>query len=313
MAQAAETPYALYMGSSGLRRFAFVALGAALVMSCGLLIDTSGLSDGAEPGTDGATSGDGGIGTDAAGDVAQTGDGATGVDSSADAEADAPRLTYREVVLSDGPIAYYRLAETSGAVAKDETGNHDGLYALSGSIDYNQSGPAPSVPSVRFRETAHVSANSVAMLPLGTFTSYTLEAFAVLEVLGTSTFFLNFAASGGGGAPSLWVDDTTQKFRYSFPNIDSTVVIGLTWHHLAVTVSGTTVSMYVDGAFDTSGTDGAPSPDRGRFTIGSTFSAGVDGGAGYYNTAFKGRLAEVAVYGKALAPARIAAHYAARP
>ena len=313
MAQAAESPYDLLMGSSGLRRFAFVALGAALVTSCGLLVGTSGLSDGAEPGTDGATSGDGAIGTDATSDVAQAGDGITGADSGTDAKADAPPLTYREIVLSDGPIAYYRLAETSGAVAKDETGNHDGTYAVSGSIDYNQPGPAASVPSVRFRDTAHVSANSVAMLPVSTFASYTLEAFVVLEVLGTSTFFLNFAASGGGGAPSLWVDDTTQKFRYSAPTIDSTVVIGLTWHHLAVTVSGTMVSIYVDGAFDTSGTDGAPSPDRGRFTIGSTFSAGADGGAGYYNTAFKGRLAEVAVYGKALSPARIAAHYAARP
>lgn len=309
MARAAESPYDPPMGSFGLRRFAFVALGAALVVSCGLLVDTSGLSDGAEPGDDGATSGDGGIGTDATGDVAQTGDGNTGVD----AKADAAPLAYREVVLSDGPIAYYRLAETSGSVANDETGNHDGTYALTGSIDYNQPGPAAGVPSVRFKDVAHVSANSVAMLPVGTFASYTLEAFVALEVLGTSTFFLNFAASGGGGAPSLWVDDTTQKFRYSFPNIDSTVVIGLTWHHLAVTASGTTISIYVDGAFDTSGTDGAPSPDRGRFTIGSTFSAGVDGGAGYYNPAFKGRLAEVAVYGKALSPARIAAHYAARP
>ena len=117
------------------------------------------------------------------------------------------------MVLADGPIAYYRLAETGGTVAKDETGNHNGTYA--GSIDYNQAGPSASVPSVRFKGSAHVAANSVATLPVSTFASYTLEAFVALEVQGTSTFFLNFAAPSGGGGPSLWIDDQTQKFRYS--------------------------------------------------------------------------------------------------
>jgi hypothetical protein len=300
------------MGSSGLRRFALVGLGAILVASCGILVDTSGLSGGADPAADGATPADGATAAEAGNDAAQTGDSSSGVDSSTDAKADAPVATYRDVVLADGPIAYYRLAETAGSVAKDETGNHPGTYA--GSVDYNQPGPAASVPSVRFNGSARVTASSVATLPVGTFASYTLEAFVAVEVQGASTFFLNFAAAGGGGGPSLWVDDTTQKFRYSRAGvIDSTKTIGTTWHHFAVTATGSTVSLYVDGAFDVSGAMGTIAPDRGTFTIGNTFNAGVDGGAPSYGTAFQGRLCEVAVYGKVLSAAQIAAHYAARP
>ena len=301
------------MGSSGLRRFAFVCLAAATAVSCGLLVDTSGLSDGSDSAADGATGVDGATPVDGATDVAQTGDGSTGVDAAADAKADADAAppTYRDVVLADGPIAYYRLAETSGTFAKDETGNHNGTY--SGSVDYNQPGPAASVPSVRFKGSAHVAANSVAMLPVGTFASYTLEAFVASEVpAGTSSFFLNFAVASGGGGPSLWIDDATRKFRYSNGSvIDSTKTLGATWHHFAVTASGTTVSLYVDGAFDVSGTMSDISPDRGAFTIGTNTSAG-DGGIAY-NSAFLGRLCEVAIYGKALSATQIAAHYAARP
>ena len=80
-----------------------------------------------------------------------------------------------------------------------------------------------------------------------------------------------------------------------------------------MTATGTTVSLYLDGAFDDSDTFSTIAPERGAFTIGTTFSAGADGGAPYYGTSFQGRLAEVAVYGNALSAARIAAHYAARP
>lgn len=284
-------------------------------MSCGLFVDTSGLSGGADPATDGATSGDGATGTDAPSDVAQTVDGSTSVDSSTDAKTDASASAYRDAVLLDGPVAYYRLAEIGGTIAKDETGNHPGMY--SGPIDHAQPGPAASVPSVRFNGSAHVSANAVAMLPVGTFSSYTLEAFVALEVQGTSTFFLNFAGVGGAGGPSLWIDDTTQKFRYSHPQvsgptiIDSTKTIGTTWHHFAVTATGTTVTLYVDGAFDVSGTMANIAPERGALTIGNNTSAG-DAGL-IYGSAFLGRLAEVAVYGKVLSATQIAAHYAARP
>ena len=60
-------------------------------------------------------------------------------DASADSPADAPSSVYRAAVLADSPLAYWRLGETSGTVAHDETGNgHDGTYV--GGVTLGQPG-----------------------------------------------------------------------------------------------------------------------------------------------------------------------------
>lgn len=297
------------MGASRLRGFAlaFGLIAGASAISCGLLVDTSGLSGGPEPGTgvDAAAPTDGALA-----DGPESPDGSTGVDAAADGGADASRVTYRDAVLLDGPIAYFRLADTA-AVAKDETGAHDGTYV--GGVDRGLAGPGPGAASVRFKNTGHVEANAVAMLPSGTFSKYTIEMFLASEVpAGTSSNFFAFSAANGGGGPVLFIDDATRTYRYTrVAVVDSTVAIGAAWHHLAITASGTTVSMYVDGNLDVSGNVPTIAPDKGALTIGANFYE-VDGGT-KYSSSFEGRMAEVAIYGKALTAAQIAAHYAARP
>src|SRR4051794_9330629 len=48
--------------------------------------------------------------------------------SAAGAPAAAVTSAYRSEVLNDGPVAYWRLGEASGTVARDEGGAHDGRY-----------------------------------------------------------------------------------------------------------------------------------------------------------------------------------------
>src|SRR4051812_9334389 len=61
---------------------------------CSLLLDTNGASEADEPAT---------------------------VDAGADASPDAGAAgVYRSLVLSDGPVAYFRFEETSGATCKNE-------------------------------------------------------------------------------------------------------------------------------------------------------------------------------------------------
>lgn len=290
-------------------------MSAVVVAGCSALVDTSGLSGGTDapnPTPADATAALDGTPSDAPGPA----DGATDDSSVAipDTGTDASSVAYRDAVLADGPLAYYRLAETGGTVAKDQVGAHDGSY-IGSSNQYHQPGPAPSVPSVRFKASGHVSAGGLSLLPVGTFASYTLEMFVASEVpAGTSSFFLSFGTTIGASAPNLWIDDATQTYRYSSRGsiIDATSNIGTAWHHLAITSTGTTVKIYVDGVLDISGTVNDPTPERGLFTIG-TNTSGADAGGVSYGSSFQGRLAEVAVYGKALDVARIAAHYAARP
>jgi hypothetical protein len=275
-----------------------------------LLVDTSGLSS-----TDATEGGAGESGVDANGDafVPPIPPSSDGGDAGSDADA---ALTYSETVLADGPIAYYRFREVAGAgvtTAKDETGTHPGTYVAT--VQLGLAGPTAAMTSVRFTGGGHMSADSVAKLPAGSFASYTIELWVASEVpAGTSSSVLAFDNPAGGGGPNVFVDDATAKIRFANhgSTVDSTVALGSPFHHVVLTSPGgaSMVNIYVDGAFDVSGANAFPAPDRGTFTIGTTFGA-ADGG-GVYGNSFLGRIAEVAIYAKALTPAQIASHYAAR-
>lgn len=128
--------------SSSLRHVAAAAALSALVPSC-LLFDLGGLTG--APSGDGGASDAGGIGDvgttgdaqspkDAPGPEANDGNGEApevmpegGVDAGDAGEAGL--LSYAATVLSDGPIAYWRLDDTTTATAKDSSGyGHDGSY-----------------------------------------------------------------------------------------------------------------------------------------------------------------------------------------
>jgi large repetitive protein len=280
----------------------------ATATACGLLVDTSGLSDGVRPDDAGDPA------ADAAGSDTGTAPLDAGTDAAASTDADAGP-SYRDLVMSDGPIAFYLLADATGSTTIiDEVGNHPGTR--SGSLVFREPGPGPSTSSTRFPGgSARITANSLAQLPLGTFTSYTLEALVSSEVpAGSSQMLFSFKSSSAYGGPIVFVDDGTRSVKYvSGASVTSSVsLLTPAWHHVAVTATGTTVSLYVDGQFDVSGTIADPVPERSAFTIGANFINNGDGGT-YYGSGFTGRLAMVAVYAKALSPAQIAAHDAARP
>lgn len=282
-------------------------LAAATATACGLLVDTSGLSGGVRPDDAGDPAADA--------TVADTGAAPPDADTGDAADADAGP-SYRDLVMSDGPVAFYLLADATGSTTIiDETGNHPGTR--SGSLVFREPGPGTTTPSVRFPGgSARVTANSVAQLPAGTFAAYTIEAFVSSEVpAGNSQFFVTFKNSSAYGGPGLFVDDGTRSVKYVNDGASLTSSVSLlttAWHHVAVTAAATTVSIYIDGQFDVSTTVADPSPDRSSFTIGSNFINNGDGGT-YYGGGFTGRLAMVAVYAKALGAQQIAAHYAARP
>jgi hypothetical protein len=74
-----------------------------------------------------------------------------------------------------------------------------------------------------------------------------------------------------------------------------------TWHHIAVTTTGTSVAIYLDGQ-DVTGKVTA----RTLAASAAPLRVGSDG-----TSFFGGGVDELAVYGTALAPARVRAHFAA--
>jgi len=93
----------------------------------------TGATDSARDTTAETSAGDGTTGDalaeSSAGDATTDAAGEAGKEGGADSSTDAPSSVYRATVLADTPLAYWRLGETTGTVAHDETGNgHDGTY-----------------------------------------------------------------------------------------------------------------------------------------------------------------------------------------
>jgi hypothetical protein len=278
-------------------------LGASLLAACAacsLTTSLSGLSTG-DPA-------DGGLSSDA-------GDGATSGDSARDADTapDGGATGYRATVLADSPLAYYRFDDT-GAVAKDETGAHDGTYK--GAVKH-VAGALRSEPGTAalFDGASWVEVGNV--LPFTGNAPFTIEAWASPVAGAGDPACLaakSFAPGGASGDLSdgytLYLDSGSNAVQ--FARIRSSVRSGPSaagiandrFTHVVATYDGKTAAIFVDGAAVASNPSGEQlTTTSNPFTIGA--------GRGGVYCYFHGALDEVAVYGAALPAARIQAHYAA--
>ncbi|HEY8074977.1 MAG TPA: LamG domain-containing protein [Labilithrix sp.] len=237
----------------------------------------------------------------------------SGDDAGGDAAPDAPTPVtadqHRAIVMADGPLAYYRLADSAGNVAKDETGNFDGTYF--GALGYAKAGPfAGQSRSVHFGGSPQrIEANALANRG-GSWTDLTIEAWVASELApGSEGDIAQFADPSGSTVISLFRDDTTNGIKAhvgDFYPQASAMLLDTDWHHVALTMASNTITLYVDGA-SVAQTAGAQAvPASGLFGIGVDWNA-ADGGA-TRSSYWHGRLAEIAIYEKALTATQIATH-----
>ena len=247
-----------------------------------------------------------------AGGYQVTSNGATATVTVADSSTTQNR--YRDEVLANNPVAYWRLGESSGATAQDETANNiDGTYsgptlgqagALNG--DANTS-VLFTAPGPQYIDIANFS----------TFTTVTVEAWVyrtgavasresiVSYKEGDPTncgFVLGLNEDGVSQYPRIYVNvDGGWQFAEQ-----ATAVPVSAWTHLAATYDGTNVLLYRNG------TQVAITPTVGNMlqcTQGTRIGNRAPGGAQNYQ--FPGRIDEVAIYGSALSADRIQTHYQA--
>jgi hypothetical protein len=245
-------------------------------------------------------------------------------DQGASSDGAPPHLAYASVVLSDHPVAYYRLDEPTGAVAHDSSGNGlNGTYGaqvtrgapglLTGDPDLATTfngGPwsldqivvVPADP--RLEPTAQLTVelwlrqrvfNPDFTPPLaygGTPDPNSWPAYGVVLFQKALGLYLETASGQAGGSDFL----TT-----THPNLSQI-------YHFVETYDGSTVRMYIDGALESQKPFSGPIVgfQPGGLGIGSLASSSPS-----VDTVFAGDLDEVAVYDVALSPARISAHYLA--
>jgi len=282
-------------------RRALLAAAFAVLAGCSLFTSFSGLENGDA--------------VDASADAMATNDGGTTTDTGAPIDAGGDSTpsrseTYREAVMADNPIAYFRFEEASGTTTKDETGKHnatlmfspnlaapglfgttDGIELPKGSQSYVKvdgtdvrfPGVAPFTievwvhPAV-FRDWQWIASTEATLSPRGGWSVFTtVDGYASYE---------------------LWPVNGRSIVLNTKPLVLDK------WQHLVFTYSGAVLTGWVDGMKAEAQPTNGSADDVGALTFGCRIGDGtaiqcLDGW----------RLDEIALYAAVLPEARITEHY----
>ncbi len=251
---------------------------------------------------------------------------------------------YPDIVLADGPIAYWRLDEgpnngagNNGVTAHDIAGGHDGSYtnAILGLPGYNAFDPA-TVANFGTFATSYSYAQEQDLSGLGTTnidfsetsdgnSEFSVEAWAKgavgqtlnNRIVNKGHFFdEQFALDLGTTSPSTAYRFTLRDASGTAHDARSTIVPDGNWHHLVGVcdeVNGL-VEIYIDGVLNaTNNFNPNFLPGSGLFvdpqlvTIGNADTTST--GTGVYTAQFIGSIADVALYNYPLSSSQVAAHY----
>ena len=218
--------------------------------------------------------------------------------------------------MTDSPRAYWRLGETSGTVAADETGNAPGQYRSGVTLGALGALAADANKAVKFdgnNDLIGMSDPASGILDIGT-NDAAIEAWvkggaendrAIISKrvnLSTQPYWEIVVTDDQGhkGHARVTVYNGTVTRTAYGPAIR---VDKEGWHHVVALLdrdSGITV--YVDGiAQTTAGAFTASLANSGELLLGKS--------SNLFGPYYKGDLDEVALYGSLLTPARVQAHY----
>jgi hypothetical protein len=267
---------------------------------CSLFVSTSGLSDGEVRGADGGGSNDGAVTIDARAPEGGSGDSAALPDAS-----DA----YSAAVLSDSPLAYMRLDDMAGTTARNSVPGAAATYV--GTVKLGAAGAIAGNGAVELTDGWIDFGDNFAFAGDA---PYTIELWMRPTVVNDTRFIFDRGPSTGSapgeGYTAYYGTGYTLAARarvaggeFGYVSTSASPRTD-TWTHFVVSYDGSANRLFVDGvqiAVNGGGAIGTSSP--GRFAVGNL-------ARGQFNK-FVGFIDEVAIYGRALSAARIAAHFAA--
>jgi hypothetical protein len=214
---------------------------------------------------------------------------------------------YRDAVLADSPVGYWRMGEAAGPTLVDLIAAHNGTYIggptfLSGGALLGSSNAAVTYNgSTQYAELAYAAALNPAQWTIEIWCYPTAgagsqrQAYVSFHFTGADPkgFYLE---AGSGNTWNAVVGDGAL-----FQVITGPAVVLNVWTHLALSFDGTNATFYVNGAnVGSLAVAYVANPD----TV-TRFGAGTPAAAFYW----PGRLDEAALYATALPLARITAHY----
>ena len=205
-------------------------------------------------------------------------------------------------MLTDNPIAYWRLGETSGP-ASDTSGNsRHGAYLNGTTLGVVGALAGDSNTSARFdgvNDSVQVPDDSALRLN----GSWSIEFWAKQNAFAhTQPGILSKGDATTKNGYAVWANSGGELFfeQHNKENGSGSGALTSTFRHFVATYDGTSVRWYINGALST--TKKRKDPENKGLA-----SLQLGRGADYGNN----DLDEVAMYATALSAARIAAHYAA--
>jgi hypothetical protein len=217
---------------------------------------------------------------------------------------------YRQSVLFDSPVSYWRFGEAAGSTAADEQGANNGTYTNSPTLAQSGVLVGDANTAVSFDGTDDRTdvAYAAGLNP----DKFTVEAWArPTGGAGTNRAVVaSYNEVGGVFGYGIWAaSDNTWKLYVGNGSARTTVtgpaVTLNAWTHLVGTYDGTTASLYVNG--NLAATTAVTYASNATAPLG----IGAWNNSGTWQQYFPGRIDEVAVYKRALSLARVQMHYSA--
>jgi hypothetical protein len=222
---------------------------------------------------------------------------------------------YRDAVMADAPVLYWRLAETTGTTAADASGNgRSGTYYNT----YTRGVASPLESETRDTATQFVTGLVTANAATSATPAFSIEAWFRTDTIAGGRI-IGFGNNGTNVAST-----TTDRQLYMSPQ--GKVVFGMgskkvtiasassynnnAWHHVVGTYSSTSgADLFVDGQLVASGNGAAANLTTGYWRIAAEHP--LSWPSAPTTNYFAGSIDEAAVYGTNLSATRIQAHYTA--
>jgi hypothetical protein len=213
---------------------------------------------------------------------------------------------YRDVVLGDGPLGYWRLGETGSSAAADQTGLHPGAYVggtvlgLPGALAADPDTAAGFDGLSGYASVPYAAALNPSSFSVELWARPTGGAHSYRGAMASRSYPRGWVLyASAANTWQFWVNSGTGMASAGAP----AVALGA-WTHLVGTFDGTTARLYVDGVLAGSALSAGYEPNgTAALAIGQS-----QPGDGFW---FPGQVDEAAVYPGALTPAQVALHYRA--